>query len=106
MKRNTLRYALLVAALCALGSAYASDDECSGGPNGGMDATGNDCNNPAPESLIVPQTARAPTAETASAKPIGAHPSRHAVHRHVRAARSHAHPIATPTAATEELTQR
>jgi hypothetical protein len=62
---NQLHTLITAAALVLAASAHAQD--CSGGKDGGMDATGNECNQPAP---IVP-AAQTP-AKSVAARPTTA----------------------------------
>lgn len=65
-----LRHALIAtAALLLAASAHAHD--CSGGTDGGMDATGNQCNEPARVAAAAPAPAKSEAARpaTASARP-------------------------------------
>jgi hypothetical protein len=59
---SQLHALITAAALVLAASAHAQD--CSGGKDGGMDATGNECNQPAP---IV--AAAQPPAKSVSARP-------------------------------------
>ena len=60
---------IIAAALVLATSAHAHD--CSGGTDGGMDATGNECNQPAP----IVAAAQTP------AKPVAARPTKAAARR-------------------------
>ena len=74
MSARSISLAVAVLALSAVAHAH----DCSGGPDGGMDATGNQCNEPA--AFIAPSTAPQPAVEVAradaKATPTGAGPAR------------------------------
>lgn len=65
------RALITAAALCLAATAHAHD--CSGGTDGGMDATGNQCNDKAPVTASVP--ARAPAAVRPAGRAASAVPA-------------------------------
>ena len=63
---NQLHTVIAIAILLLAASAHAQ--ECSGGKDGGMDATGNECNKPAP--VVAP--AQTPAKSVAARETTGA----------------------------------
>lgn len=99
---NTIRTMLVAAAVALAASAHAQN--CSGGPEGGMDATGNQCSqsNPAAATAATPGMNPAP-GTTATSRNIAAaspiiHPQRADGREHSVAAAS---PAARPAKGTE-----
>jgi hypothetical protein len=62
---NQLHALIAAAALALAASAHAHD--CSGGNDGGMDATGNQCNQPAPAVAVVQTPGKSLAARPANA---------------------------------------
>ena len=63
----SIRHLLLALSLC--GGLSANAQHCSGGAGGGMDATGNDCNDPT--AIVESDSVRASRTEAMSAYRIG-----------------------------------
>lgn len=96
MTSRMLRLAIVVCALGAFGSAQANSEQCSGGANGGMDATGNECSDPGAFAVGAPLETAAPTGAQGAAK-ASQHPALERVaHQKPRAARHRTHAIGAP----------
>jgi len=78
-----LRYTLVTTIVLAIaGVAHAAD--CSGGSDGGMDATGNECSVTAPTMAAAPVSGNAAQAPAASRSPPSATPRPYKSDRHAR----------------------
>jgi len=103
-----LRLAIAICALGAFGSAPAIADHCSGGADGGMDATGSECSDPgvnatrAPTEIAAPTDTRAAVA-TASAQNVS--PER-VTHQKPRPARHRAHATGAPQRVSTDAADR
>jgi len=80
--------AIAFCALCTFGSAYATD-ECSGGPNGGMGASGNDCSEPDAYTASAPAQTATPVVASTATNTFSRPALERVVHPQPRAARHH-----------------